>query len=438
MFASCDKSDKTHAETSSFLFGLHGSVSDLERIDGFKNLGVGSFRQTLTWSAAERKGAYNLKPFQETASAFEVLGMRPLWILYSAHPDHDGGGFPVSPSGRAAYVKYAAAAARAFPAEGQLFEVWNEWNIAWGMPKGTPPGDPAAYVALLKETRTAIKAENPGAIVLGGGMAGAGQKYQWLEKACQAGLLDQLDGLSFHPYSYWMGQLTGTPEEGMLELVNMVRKTIDPFANGRTIPLYVTEVGWPTHVGHDDGITPETQAKYLARGCLLLRAQPDIKGVWWFTAKDHGGVRRDPKHFDFNFGFLYGDGSPKPALDSFNGVARLFRELRSLRMESATSYPMAYVLRAEFLDGTQGFVCWTTDPDSRWCMDLEFDLPVDGKPKVTLHRIDSNQFLGVPVAEINDRCTLRVTCDDMPIIVRGLPQSVTIADFEPELLAENK
>lgn len=82
------------------------------------------------------------------------------------------------PEANARFVEFVAALARRYnctpDAVGcvQAWQVWNEPNLAreWG---GNRP-DPAAYVALLGDIYTAIKAANPNALVISAGMAPTG------------------------------------------------------------------------------------------------------------------------------------------------------------------------------------------------------------------------------------------------------------------------
>lgn len=416
--------DKRGAEDAAeFTYGvcLHGFPKPVKSV--LTKAQPDSFRTDLTWSRIEQDNAFTWDRYDHLLKSGVALRMSPLWILCYGHPDHTDRSFPIDKAGRQAFARYAVEAASRYSSPKQMFEVWNEWNLPIGVPAGTPPGDPASYVALLAETYSAIKKVNPSSIVLGGAVAGAGQKGDWLKRACAAGLLDHLDGLSFHPYCYWMGSENGTPEIGLMELIRMLRATIRPFANGREIPLYVTEFGWPTSAD-EYGITPDKQAKFLARSSLLLRTQPDIKGAWWFTTIDAGGHRPQPINVERNFGLLYSDGAPKPALAAFQGVSNFFRSIQTLSIDPISMEPFVYVLRAEFHDGTSGVVLWTADLGSRWTATIEFTSEISSITRARL--INDRQWVELdPISVEGGRDRIRVTFDDMPLIITGLPEEIS-------------
>jgi len=233
----------------------------------------------------------------------------------------------VSGAARRAFARYAAFAVGALDREVGLWEVWNEWNLPCGMPAGVPPGKPEEYVALAAETYAALKTKFASKTILGGAVAGIGRKDDWTRRALDAGLLRHLDGFSFHPYVYWMPPRERVPERGLMDLVHELETLLARYPGGKETPLFVTELGWPTH-DSPDGVTLDQQAKYLSRALLLLRTNPRIRGVWIYTLRDHEGNADDR---EAHFGLLFPDGSPKPAWFAFRDTADLLRQTRECR-----------------------------------------------------------------------------------------------------------
>lgn len=282
--------------------------------------GFTSFRDEVFWHRLETKqGALvfpdSLEDLDQLVTQSAREGRRPLLILDYGNPFYDGGGQLHSSDGIAAYARYVRFVVKHFRGRVDQFEVWNEWNIGSG---GTPQqrktryGSPEDYAAVLRAAYAAIKAENPSATVIGG--AFAGYDYKWIDAFARAGGFSSLDGFSIHPYVFSEGR-SGTPESAMKHL-DELKSRVDQLAPGRSVRIYVTEAGWPSHAG-EKGVTEETVATYLQRFMLLARARPWIAGVWWYDLFDDGSDAQNKEH---RFGLLSQDGAPKPA---FRAIATL-------------------------------------------------------------------------------------------------------------------
>jgi hypothetical protein len=83
------------------------------------------------------------------------------------------------------------------------------------------------------------------------------------------------------------------------------------------VPFYVTEMGWPTHVGKN-GTDPELSGSYLARLYLLARTSPSFQGLWWYDFQDDGWKA---EYNEDNFGLVRPDLTPKPAYEVLADIA---------------------------------------------------------------------------------------------------------------------
>ena len=98
-------------------------------------------------------------------SADLIIDGCPSWAAVSGA---QGNQF-AQPASPAAFADWAAAVAKRYGGEGaNYFEIWNEPNnpAFWA-----PKPNPAAYTADLKAAYAAIKAVDPAAVVLSGGLA---------------------------------------------------------------------------------------------------------------------------------------------------------------------------------------------------------------------------------------------------------------------------
>jgi hypothetical protein len=170
-------------------------------------------------------------------------------------------------------------------------------------------GSAEDYAKLLKAVYPRIKAADPGVTVMAGACTSGGVKKGWLEEIVKLGVLDSCDAISIHSYNYSDKFPQRGPEAcsaWMIGVQEMLRKY-----KGGDVPFYVTEMGWPTHIGKN-GTDPELSASYLARLYLLARMSPSFKGLWWYDFQDDGWKA---EYNEDNFGLVRPDLTPKPAYD---------------------------------------------------------------------------------------------------------------------------
>lgn len=91
---------------------------------------------------------------------------------------------------------------------------------------------------------------------------------------------------------------------GRLERLQQILRTEN---NGADFPIFVTEMGWPTHDGKG-GTSPAIAGANIGRFLLEAPRYPWLKGVWVYELFDGGRDRGDLQH---NFGLFDADGQPK-------------------------------------------------------------------------------------------------------------------------------
>jgi hypothetical protein len=315
------------AADDAFIVGVGTHVTSDHGLDMMAEAGVTWLREDIHWDEVERQKGVLQMPARYERYVAEALrrGIKPDLILCYGNPLYDRGGFPLSEEALEGFARYAEFVVKHFQGRVQFYEVWNEWNYGIGLPNGHHPGDAAAYVKLLAKVYPRLKALDPKLTVLGGAMSGNGVASGWFEAACQAGMLDHLDGLSYHPYCWRATGPDRTPERGLLKLVvdnQVIAKRYRP----AELPVYLTEIGWPTHQGKNT-TSVEENARFLARTFLLMRTVPFIKGVWWYDFRDDGRIA-DPVDPERNFGIVYNNFAPKPAYFALLEVCRLFETAR--------------------------------------------------------------------------------------------------------------
>ena len=165
------------------------------------------------------------------------------------------------------------------------WEVWNEPNTTYFW---RPSPDPSRYLELLKASYAAIKAANPKAVVVLGGLSpgtGNGQvntmsASSFLETVYQDGGENYFDAVGFHPYNDGV-----SPDLYLADYVNSVHDVMTQYGDANK-KLWVTEIG--SFVGTQGNAFSETQqADYLSRAFTILYSMDSVERVYWYNLKDY-------------------------------------------------------------------------------------------------------------------------------------------------------
>jgi hypothetical protein len=337
-----------------------------ERTANYRRLydaGVRAIRLDINWSDVEPPGP-PYKDFDFTARDREVqavtgAGLNVIGLLAYGHPDYSangarardtpfGGGIPpfyvgnanlFPPDDPADFADYARATAEHYGDEVIAWEVWNEQNEGWRF--WPPHEDPAAYARLLCQAHDAVKAADPltpvvyGGVffpALPGGVPGmSGPDFVRASYEADPNLGACFDALGYHPYPYpFTAPELDVPIRGsVLAAAGEMRGAMPPA--GRSKPLWITEVGWPTH-DRTYGVSEAKQAQYVARMQAATFAQ-GLPVLTWYTYGDYD----DPSGANQEawFGFFRADGSAKPSYDALRTFSRIFDGTRFTRDRSA-------------------------------------------------------------------------------------------------------
>lgn len=204
----------------------------------------------------------------------------------------------------------------------RTWQIWNEQNFKYFVAKPNP----AEYGKLLKLSATTIKAADPGAkLVLGGMFARPGEathNFKPPQAYFAADFLQQMyektprikskfQGVALHPYTGAYQRLTPYIEE--------FREVLKENHDGAK-PLWITELGWSSdRKSANDSFAkgPQGQVTQLKGAFSLLRAHQakwHLRGVYWFSIEDGA-----PTACNFCGGSgLFGAGFvPKPSWSAF-------------------------------------------------------------------------------------------------------------------------
>ncbi|MGR7876400.1 cellulase family glycosylhydrolase [Klebsiella aerogenes] len=285
-----------------------------------KEYGFTSFRGDYGWGGIEESPKkYSVsKRLQKSDLAFmnaPEYGLSGMLILAYGNKFYDSGGYPVSEDGIRAFANYAAWTATRFKGKVKYYEIWNEWTNGTGVTNQRniiPSAED--YFKLVKFTSIAVKQADPSAIVIAGGfnsLNGVNKKIgltgtAWFAQLVKLGILDYIDGVSIHPYSFQLNDVKLKSAAGNLEGIDEFH---DYFMSKfkADIPVYLTEYGVPIFNGV--GGTSESIAAFTIKKYIEdARKRPYIKGVWLYDLIDDGSDKSNREH---NFGLFSQNLKPK-------------------------------------------------------------------------------------------------------------------------------
>jgi hypothetical protein len=222
------------------------------------------------------------------------------------------------------YAEFVAAMAHRLAPWVSAYEIWNEEDEPrWWT--GAP--DPAAYVRLLQATYPAVKAADPAATVVLGGLTG--NDYPFLEGIYAAGGKGYFDAVGVHtdtacnvlsPYDFLRDTNNRLIPDSFLAYREVHAVEV---ANGDDKPIWMTEMSWRTTSAvcsegvwagqKAAGVSDAQQATYLQQAYHCLAEDPYVQVALWYLLQDEGAVTS---------GLTRADGSRKPAYGAMREYVR--------------------------------------------------------------------------------------------------------------------
>jgi len=184
----------------------------------------------------------------------------------------------------------------------------------------SPAPSPPEYAELLQISAEAIRSADPSAAIVLAGMFGTPQSgvhaWDFLEGLYAVpGAAHAFDAYALHPYAPNL--------RGLRAQVGLARKVVT--ANGdRSLPLLVTEIGWPTAgpEGYNLVKSPSAQRRLLTDAFKLFleeRRRWKVERVIWYTWRDND-VQPSCAVCRYS-GLFTSDLEPKPAWGKFTQFA---------------------------------------------------------------------------------------------------------------------
>lgn len=296
---------------------------DLARsLDTVASTGARWLRVDLDWSdVEEERGEDDWRRLdrvlaEASARGLEVLAVASFTPDWARAPGTTPSHPPADPQDYADFL--GRAVERYAPRGIRTWEVWNEPNL----PGNWRPGaDVAEYSELLRRASAAVRAADPDAVVLSGGLApaadgdGAVSPRTFVRELYRAGAAEWVDGLAVHPYSYPLLPGEGSPDDNAFQqLPELRRLMVEAGAEGDC--LWITEFGAPT-TGRGRGVTEAEQAEAVSAALRQAAQWPWAGPVLLYSVRD---LEEDPGSLEDDFGVVERDYEPKRALDRLTGL----------------------------------------------------------------------------------------------------------------------
>ncbi len=304
---------------------IHFKQPEPGEIAALQGAGFGLVRRDLFWSEIEQqRGIYDFSEYDAMMAILARQGLRVLLILDYGNGLYDGGLPPHTDTGRAAFARFAAAAARRYRRYDVIWEIWNEPNISrfW-----YPEPNAEDYARLAIVTASAIRRADPTAVVIAPAVVHFQPEY-WTVLG-EMGLFRWVDAVSVHPYG------VGEPEDALPHYL-WLRRLIDYHSPAWPAPIVNSEAGYSSMEG---GFTEAAQANYLARQALFSMAH-DVRFSVWYDWRNNG---ENPAELEHNFGTVTYGFDRKPAYYAARTLARTLDGYRFAR-RMAVGGPDDYVL----------------------------------------------------------------------------------------------
>jgi hypothetical protein len=325
-----------------FGYGVQAHLDTARVVSAVRDMGFGWIKQQVRWEEVEaqqgNRGWGGLDALADTASAG---GVKVLFSVVAAPAWARGGKSGIGPPDNYQdFYNFMGAMAAHFRGRVHAYEIWNEQNLSreW---EGAPLSA-ADYVRLLKGAYQAIKAADPGAIVVSGAPTPTGisdgvwaiDDRVYLQQMYNAGLRYYCDAVGAHPSGYanppdvYYRGGDFDPSRGFDDHPSFFfRNTMEDYyrimaANGDGGKrIWATEFGWPTVDGMGVSASPgyefandineQQQADYVVRAYTWSRnwGHAGVMFLWNLNFWPAAGAQNEMA----KYGIVRGDWSPRPA-----------------------------------------------------------------------------------------------------------------------------
>ena len=279
-------------------FGLvhAGSTRTLEEYQLLDEMGVAWILNTFYWGSIEReKGNFDFSHYDSYVGTAKRHGKKVIAVLaYEVSwlfPDGKGKSY-ISPENTPHFLNFVEEMVKHFQGRVDVWNVWNEPNVPrfW-------KGSNKDFYELSRLTAQKIRETDPNAYIIGGAFMRSPKRF--IKKMNQAGGMENLDGLAFHPYAL-------NPEGSMRLHDKIVRICSDINFTGS---VWITEIGHPTGGWYPHKASLEKLPAHVVKDMTGAAIRKEARAMLWYQLFDHYNAdevpskeKKDSENF---FGLVY-------------------------------------------------------------------------------------------------------------------------------------
>src|SRR3954451_10274367 len=272
--------------------------------------------------------------FDGPVAELERIGVKPVFVVIG-----DPANPPTTPAAVSSYTSFLTRAVTHFKGRVAGWEIWNEEGAPkwWaGMPpldEDHPDRDASKYVPLLKAAYAAVKAADPGAPVVMGGLTG--NDYKFLQSVYDNGGAGSFDVVATHtdtgcaissPYGYYRDTPGGPISQWAFLGYRSVHDVMAAHGEGDK-QIWLTEMGWSSYTGNCTvgkwagqkaaGVSEADQGKFTTQAFHCLNPDTYVSKVLLFKLNEDA----QPDPMDTAYGAVRANGTKKPVFNAFQAFA---------------------------------------------------------------------------------------------------------------------
>lgn len=258
-------------------------------------LGVKWILNTFYWGSIEReKDNFDFSHYdkfvdtarQEGKKIIAVLGYETSWLFPEGRQKRY-----ISPENMPLFLRFAEETVKHFKGRIDAWQIWNEPNfIFW-------KGSAKEFYVFTSQTAKKIRETNPDAYILGGAFCRVPAMF--IKNMYKAGAMDNLDGISFHPYAI---HPTGA--------MRLYEKFLDILSEtGYLGQIWITEAGYPTGGLYPSRVSYKKYPSYIVKTLAGAAARGARIALWYqlFDDYNQGEKSRLFNSSENFFGLVYPD-----------------------------------------------------------------------------------------------------------------------------------
>ena len=319
-----------------------------------RDAGIRWTRDELGWGRIQpQKGQWCWDHTDHAVTIIREHGIEILGLLCYSAPwaasakTSEGKPDVVSMPDLGAWAEYVARTVERYRDRVHVWQMWNE-------PNGTgfwhPKPDPKEYTRLLIAGAKAAKQADPSCWVVGCNIAM--MDLAFMRVVFEEGGWDHSDIIAIHPYRYPHGPERTDLLGDMLDVAALSEEF------GGVKPIWITEIGYPTHVGPGSS-TEWWSAVMLMRTYLTAWGSGLVQKVFWYDFRDDS---ENPGYNEACFGIVRHDWTPKMPYEGYRTMTACLDGFEpDGRIDLGSDL---YLLRFRRGEERQ-FVVWTTGANVR-------------------------------------------------------------------------